>query len=282
MVYEMNTIGKSAFWLGVARLSSGLKLGEEPIIFGCRAAGLDELEDFLELAFGKEFLVTYDNLFDKVDFGRRLSDLSNREKDGVTLVLVLPTCLWSEYWVNEAVEKVHALKSKSKFVRIVFVADPQLTWQLLSPTTPVLNALIKQGATIFSLQPWHDTALRQWLEDCGFGPRDQGGRKRLTAVTGNWPLLLGEFYQRCKSDPHRWERSLQELEEDLKKPFAQDVAELGEASLEELITVIEGLPSEVVQQSLSWSDLLHLTTPVKNGCWCVDDIVARILPVIGK
>ena len=30
MVYEMNTIGKSAFWLGVARLSSGLKLGEEP------------------------------------------------------------------------------------------------------------------------------------------------------------------------------------------------------------------------------------------------------------
>jgi hypothetical protein len=33
MVYEMNTIGKSAFWLGVARLSSGLKLGEEPIIF---------------------------------------------------------------------------------------------------------------------------------------------------------------------------------------------------------------------------------------------------------
>jgi hypothetical protein len=30
MVYEMNTIGKSAFWLGVARLSSGPKLGEEP------------------------------------------------------------------------------------------------------------------------------------------------------------------------------------------------------------------------------------------------------------
>ena len=30
MVYEMNTRDKSAFWLGVARLSSGLKLGEEP------------------------------------------------------------------------------------------------------------------------------------------------------------------------------------------------------------------------------------------------------------
>ena len=31
MVYEMNTIGKSAFWLSVARLSSGLRLGEEPL-----------------------------------------------------------------------------------------------------------------------------------------------------------------------------------------------------------------------------------------------------------
>ena len=30
MVYEMNTIDKSAFWLGVARLSSGLNDGEEP------------------------------------------------------------------------------------------------------------------------------------------------------------------------------------------------------------------------------------------------------------
>jgi len=93
---------------------------------------------------------------------------------------------------------------------------------------------------------------------------------------------------------------LQELEEDLKKPFTQDVAyafgldrpdvrrvlhdltALGEASLEDLLTVVEGLPSEIVQQSLRWSDLLHLTTPGKNGCWCVDDIVARILPIIGK
>jgi hypothetical protein len=183
---------------------------------------------------------------------------------------------------------------------MVFVADPQLTWQLLSSNIPVVDALIKQGVTTFSLQPWHDAALRQWLEDCGFGPGDQGGRARITTVTGNWPFLLGHFYQRCKSDLHRWERSLQELEEDLKKPFAQDVAyafgldrpdvrrvlhdltALGEASLEDLLTVVEGLPSEIVQQSLRWSDLLHLATPGKNGCWCVDDLVARLLPIIGK
>jgi hypothetical protein len=82
------------------------------MIFGCRAAGLDELEDFLTLAFGKEFLITYNHLTDnhltdKADFVKQLSsDLSSREKDGVTLVLVLLTCPWSEYWVSEAVEKV--------------------------------------------------------------------------------------------------------------------------------------------------------------------------------
>jgi hypothetical protein len=271
------------------------------MIFGCRAAGLDELDDFLTLAFGQEFLITYDHLLNKADFGRRLADLSNREKEGVTLVLVLPTCLWSEYWISEAVEKVNALKSRSKFVRMVFVADPQLTWQLLSSNILVVDALIKQGVTTFSLQPWHDAALRQWLVDCGVGgPSDQGGRNQITTVTGNWPFLLGNFYQRCKSDPHRWERSLQELDEDLKGPFAQEVANtfglhrpevqrvlhdliaLEEASLEELVTVMEELSFEVIQQSLRWADLLHLTIPAKNGCWRVDDIVARLLPIMGK
>jgi hypothetical protein len=186
-------------------------------------------------------------------------------------------------------------------VRIVFVADPQLTWQLLSPGTPILDTLIKQGVTTFSLQTWHDVALRQWLVDCGVrGPSDQGGRNQIATVTGNWPFLLGSFYQRCKADPHRWERSLQELDEALKGPFGQEVAntfglhrpevqrvlhdlmELGEASLEDLVTVMEGLSFEVIQQSLRWSDLLHLTIPAKNGCWRVDDIVARLLPIIGK
>ena len=245
-------------------------------------------------------LSSYDHVLNRSDFVKQLSDLSDREQDGVTLALVLPTCLWTEYWVNDAVEKVDSLKSRSKFVRIVFVADPQLTWQLLNPTTPGLDALGKQGVTSFSLQPWHDAALRQWLDDCGFGPRDQGGRKRITTITGNWPFLLGNFSQRCKTDPHRWERALQELEEDLKGPLAQDLADafglnrldvrrvlqdltdLGEASLEELLTVIEGFPAKVVQQSLQWSALLHLTTPGKNGCWRVDDLVARILPLSEK
>jgi hypothetical protein len=62
----------------------------------------------------------------------------------------------------------------------------------------------------------------------------------------------------------------------------QDLTDLGEASLEELLTVIEGFPSEVVQQSLQWSDLLHLTIPGKNGCWRVNDLVARILPLSEK
>lgn len=288
-----------------ARQESALRSRQNgvSIIFGCRAAGLDTLEDFLTLAFGQEFLIVYSDLTDKASFSNSLSaDLGNREKDGVTLVLVSLTCPWSESWVSAAIEKVQAFKSKSKFVRIVFVADPQLTWQLLSPATPSLDSLLKQGITTFSLQTWHDVALRQWLVDCAVsGPSAQEGRKQIAAATGNWPFLLENFYQRCQADPHRWERSLQELQEDLKGPFAHEVAEafgldrpdvrrvlhdltaLGEASRDDLVEVMEdGLAPEVIQQCLRWSDLLHLTTPVQDGCWRVDDLVARILPNIGS
>jgi hypothetical protein len=271
------------------------------VLLGCRAAGLDELKDFLELTIGREFLVTCDSLLHKVDFAKRLADLSKREKDGVTLMLVLPTCAWSESWISEAVERAQALKSKTRFVRIVFVADPQITWQLLTPYAPVLDTLVAQEVTLFSLQQWHDVVLRQWLEDCDFGSLNKAGREQITAVTGNWPLLLGYFYQYSKSDPQRWERSLQKLTEDLhRKPFAEDIARalgldrqearrvlhdlaaLGEASPDDLLALVEDVPPEVVRQSLRWADLLNLTTRTKNGCWRVDDLVVHVLPVLGQ
>jgi hypothetical protein len=61
-----------------------------------------------------------------------------------------------------------------------------------------------------------------------------------------------------------------------------DLIALGEASLDDLVTVMEELPLEVIQQSLRWADLLHLTIPAKNGCWRVDKVVARLLPIIEK
>ena len=275
------------------------------IIFGCPAAGLNDLKDLLELASGEEFFFTCDSLLDKADFAKRLSEeLNKRQKNGVTLALVLPTCPWSESWVEEAVEKIRLLKSKNRFVRIVFVADPQITWELLLFNGSSLNALTAKGVTTFSLQRWHDAALRQWLEDCGFSsPNNSSGRERITRVTGNWSLLLRDFYQRSKSDPHRWEQFLQELEKDLsRQEFAQDItcalgldrhrhiprkvlhhlAVLGNVSLDDLLDIIKDIPPEDVKQSLIWADLLNLTTPAENGLWCVDDLIARILPVMEK
>jgi hypothetical protein len=65
-----------------------------------------------------------------------------------------------------------------------------------------------------SLKPWHDVALRQWLQDCNF-PSDKNSREKITIGTGNWSTLLYRFYQNSKSDIHRWEFYLEGIKDSL-------------------------------------------------------------------
>jgi hypothetical protein len=58
------------------------------------------------------------------------------------------------------------------------------------------------------------------------------------------------------------------------------LAALGEASVEDLVGIIEEVPGEIVQRSLRWADLLSLVTPVGHGSWRVDPLVGRILEAI--
>ena len=53
---------------------------------------------------------------------------------------------------------------------------------------------------MLELKPWHDAALAHWLLDCDFAMTDEQ-RAEVTRVTGNWPLLLREFWDRQKMTP---------------------------------------------------------------------------------
>jgi hypothetical protein len=266
------------------------------IIFGCSAAGLEELSPFLVSSFGHKFFIFIDNAFDGVSFTTYLNDLSGREKDGTTLMLVSHTCPWSELWVEDAVQKLRGLRSKTSFVHIAFVADPETAWRWVGQHSPVGEFSIQT----IGLKPWHDAALRQWLDDCS-RPSDKASRERITHVTGNWPILLQRFYQNSKADLHRWERCLEELATALRDPeeanelarslgltvygpqkVLRDLVALGEASAEDLAGVIEDVPGDIVQQSLQWADLLSLVTSVGRGSWRVDPLVGRILEAMGE
>jgi hypothetical protein len=271
------------------------------LLFGTPAAGLDDLAEFLKAGFGTESFADGNGLTDPAAFLGRLDEVVRREREGTTLVLVPAACGWDERWLGEAAQRLGELTSDSAFVRVLFVADPAAAWRLLEPDAGLPDRLRDRlGLSADRLRPWHDAALAAWLADRDFGPRDAEGRATVRRVTGNWPLLLQEFHWRVQADPGPWERHLQELEAALaepqearpwvallgvEQPEARQVlhalAELGDASAEDLAGLVEGVPAGVVPRALNWAEHLGLAHPVSNGCWRVEPVTGRVLRAAG-
>ncbi|MCC3410492.1 MAG: sigma-70 family RNA polymerase sigma factor [Microcoleus sp. PH2017_06_SFM_O_A] len=272
------------------------------IIFGCQAAGIDDLRVFMEAAFSKKDCKVHylENLSDRSDFSQRLTEISNRrKKDTTTLVVVSATTSWSKDWVDEAIKKIKRLKKEDSFLQLVFVAYPQKAWQLVIHNWTGFDSF--KELRFLSLKPWHDAALRHWLEDANL-PSKLEVRNKITAVTGNWSNLLQEFYQFAQANPHCWQDSLAQLKnqfnksdklinsmgfdgcEPQRKLVMRTLAEWGEAvAIEVLIEVLDDVPPEVVKQTLRWAELLSLVSHLGNqkqdgkDYWQIDPVVGRLL-----
>ncbi|MEG4939042.1 sigma-70 family RNA polymerase sigma factor [Microcoleus sp. F4-D5] len=272
------------------------------IIFGCQAAGIDDLRVFMEAAFSKKDCKIHylENLSDRSDFNQRLTEISNRrKKDTTTLVVVSPTTPWSKDWVDEAIKKIKRLKKEDSFIQLAFVADPQKVWELVNYSSRGFDYF--KEVRFFSLKPWHDAALRHWLEDAKL-PSGLEVRKKITEVTGNWSNLLQKFYQFSQSNPHRWQDSLAELKNQFNnsdklinsmgfdgcepqlKLVMRTLAEWREAAaVEELIEVLDDVSPEIVKQTLRWAELLSLVSHLGNqkqdgkDYWQIDPVVGRLL-----
>jgi RNA polymerase sigma factor (sigma-70 family) len=272
------------------------------IIFGCQAAGIDDLRVFMEAAFSKKDCKIHylENLSERSDFSQRLTEISNRrKKDTTTLVVVSPTTPWSKDWVHEAIKKIKRLKKEDSFIQLAFVADPQKVWQLVNYSSRDFDYF--KEVRFFSLKPWHDAALRHWLEDAKL-PSGLEVRKKITEVTGNWSNLLQKFYQFSQSNPHRWQDSLAELKNQFNnsdklinsmgfdgcepqiKLVMRTLAEWREAAaVEELIEVLDDVSPEILKQTLRWAELLSLVSHLGNqkqdgkDYWQIDPVVGRLL-----
>ena len=265
------------------------------LLFGCRAAGLKDLSRFLRLAFGNDFFYQPQVLEDAMAFQHALDALKKREKDGVTLLLVGADVPWTVEWVERAMKKVKDLKSAAAHVRVLFVADPRATWRLLDGGCTPLDALREGGVSLFSLEPWKDAALRQWLEDCQFAPPGPEIRKEVSLVTGNWPLLLDDW-RRLFEGGGTWKFHLEAFETALRQPIRrQEVARsfgLDTPGAQEPLRVLAQLdelrPSaadlaqelktspEALGSFLTWLNLLSLGQEDEQG-WRLDPVVVRVL-----
>lgn len=272
------------------------------LIYGTLAAGRDELSPFLQQTFGKEHFHELSFMIDRSAFRRELEKVLRQRPDkGTTLILVPAICTWSAAWVADTLDALDRLRSQSAWARVVFVAEPTNLWQLLEPDQTGEETIALERVSQITLRPWHDHALRQWLDDCGFSVTDSLVRQRIHQSTGSWPRLLSWFYNQVRGDPRYWHRAIEhldqqlahgELHDDLVKQFefhhspgqrrllemAADLTSAeGVVSYKDLCEMLEEMEPEQIQRCLRWAELLSLVRPAGSGIWQLDPVVRRLL-----
>ncbi|MBI1762301.1 MAG: hypothetical protein HYR56_12785 [Acidobacteria bacterium] len=276
------------------------------VVFGNEAAGLTDLREFIEVATPRGLFAALDGT-EHQSFIRQLNEALERQAEGTTLMLVLPSSPWEARWIEDAHQRLKDAPATRAFVRVAFIADPAKAWNLLNQQQTPFELLPGKGATAYSLKPWHDDALRQWLDDRSFSI-DDDARERITAVTGNWPMLLEYFYQRSQIDSFSWMDHLRATAKDLRdKPAARDLARAlgvdqtalgqshlhalrvllalekeGAQTLEELhksLNQMTEMSESAIKRVLWWAELLSLAQRV-GPRWRVDHLVGRVLKTV--
>jgi hypothetical protein len=261
------------------------------VLFGSRIAGLDQVDQFLHAACREGRLITLDTANERKGFLRQLDELLKDRPDGLILGVVPDYCPWSEDWVLSALEPINRQTSKRKFARILFVADPETTWSWVQMDKGVQDRLLENGVAEFSLEPWSDQALTQWLKEADFGPDDEPGRTCFGEVTGNWGELLHQVGFRCKQSPQRWQEILVDFEHELAArgdwrdllglipqalPVLKVMSQHQEpVNWEEISNLVAGGSPILVAMVLCWADRLRYIRPAGHNRWVLDRIVRQ-------
>lgn len=260
-------------------------------IVGTAATGLNELIDSLknyveQTGVGSFFQI--EGCEDHIAFSQALKGiLDKRNKEGLSVIVVPNTVPWSGVWVRDAKQMLDGLSSQSRFVSLVFIADPEMLWGTLSDET-----LRQLDIPWMSLLPWRDTFVHQCLEDLHL-PSATGA---VDKATGFWPVLFYALVDGC-NQAREFERRIQDAmtswddQQEARKymqAFGLNVpaplrvlstlADWGEQPVEasELAELAE-CPLEIVEQALAWANLLGVTRREGSDFWSLDPIVRRLL-----
>ena len=255
------------------------------VIAGSELARRSDLPAFLK-GSSPGFFVDLGDRCGNAEFQKALNELSKRESDGTTIVLVGPESPWSSKWVNDARERLKRLTSKTRFVHIVFCANSQKLWSEMD--TGVTEGALRLG-------PWHDSMLRLWLDDCGFkvSPDERG---EIGEATGNWPYFLMKLYEAARDNIHSWKECLDQVVMAQNKPAYAEallaelaipaearpvlkmMTELGEeVQLELLVDLCSNIPKEIVKKTVRWSCNLSYVHRQSDGAYMIDSVLARLI-----
>jgi hypothetical protein len=265
------------------------------LIFGSRAAGLDDVERFLAQSVDSSHYVTCDlAVSDRFAFKRFLENVREKAQSGTTLVIVRSSP-WTTAWIQEATTMSGG---RTRFTSVVFLADPATTWGIISDRSTIESMVADRRLNCVSLQPWHRAALNSWLGDCSIGSNAIDEEKKISATTGRWPFLLDQFRSLIVTGNMSWQSALAKLCRQLNDTGARTsymeafglkqeaplkvlkaIVDLdGSASQEVLSGLIEGVSKPVVEAAFYWADRLNLIQPgEQSGEWVVDPVVQELL-----
>ncbi len=225
---------------------------------------------------------------------------ANRLKEDLPMLIVVDqNSAWTISWINESIQKLKRLRHKKSFVHIVFLSDPKNCFMMLQDQPAAISEFKSQSVNIIKLAPWHDQAVRQWLEDTSYVNYDINNRNTIFEVTGNWHALLNDFYQITKKDKSGWKDKLSLLEKEMLpksklEGYLQDtgikelplhllenmknIAAFGRMTSEEIYELDDTNTSqEDIVILLEWAHLLNYISLEGNELWKIDHFIQKLL-----
>jgi hypothetical protein len=270
------------------------------VIFGSELAMMSSVVKFLNTTFEDQVEIL-PPLSNTNDFKTQIDKLTtHRLKEDLPMLIVVDgNCAWTSTWVEESVQKLKRLRHKKSFVHIIFLSDPKNCLMMLQDNPNVIEEFESQSVNIIKLAPWHDQAVRQWLEDTGYVNFDKSNRDSILEITGNWHMLLNDFYEFTKKDKSNWKDKLHVLEkemltkekllhylhesglDDLPKNLLSDmklIAEFGQVTSNEIYDLDENdTQIEDINMLLEWAQLLNYVALEGNDIWKIDPFIQKLL-----
>jgi len=262
------------------------------VIAGTPAAGIGEVGEFLGSRLDAHSFMALPAVPDLIAFEKAIKTANAKLLGGVTVWMVPPAAPWSSEWLSRARARLARLKSKDRWVRIVFIADPPTLWQVMSD----IDEEIDLDVEWLYLDPWKEAFLGHWLEDCNL-PGDPHRRAQLIEASGGWSHALNIFQRDTKRS---WDQRLKEFSRQVDsdvgaagwleqlgitegeprralvalahiEPFGEDILPLvaAEASLD----------SQQLRARVNWAQRIGLLSPPRNGSWSFNPLVKRALSI---
>lgn len=261
------------------------------VVFASRLAGLDRLTDGLQgipnlagvqVAGRMTQPTQFEAWLREVDDGRAV------QQEGVTLAVVPPSAAWTAGWVRRASDILGKKKgSRKRFLRVVFVADPSAGWTWLAE-----EEVRTLRAAEITVRPWHETALRRWVEEVEFNDPNRVCEAVRTHL-GGWYSLVGEFAVACRDHPPGWSVALDAVRArwpgDLRWAGCCDIPAEARGVLAEMAAYGEPIrPDELgvlidpasVRRTLAWADRFAYVQRADDESgerWEVDPVVRAYL-----